>query len=70
MRIQEVRALADTDLYREAEETQRELFNLRLRLATQRAKNSHELREARRKLARIQTILRERNLSGDSVGSA
>jgi large subunit ribosomal protein L29 len=45
------------------EEAQRELFNLRFRLATKQLTNHREVRRAKRRIARIKTVLRERELA-------
>ena len=58
----ELRALSESDLREELEATHRELFNVRFRLATRQIANSTELSKARRKIARIETLLRERTL--------
>lgn len=64
MRIEQVRALSDEKLREEEGNTQRELLNLRFKLATRQLNNPGELREAKRTFARIKTILRERELAG------
>lgn len=61
-RAEEIRALSDAELKRELEEAHHELFNLRFRLATRQHTNSAELARVRRKIARIMTIAREREL--------
>ena len=63
MRIQEVRALSNTDLGKEVEETYRELMNLRFRLATRQLARTTSIRESRSKLARLLTIQRERHMT-------
>jgi large subunit ribosomal protein L29 len=64
MRIEQVRALSNERLHEEEENTQRELLNLRFKLATRQLGNPRELREAKRTLARVKTIMRERVLAG------
>jgi len=59
----EIRALSDEDISRQINETQRELFNLRFRLATRQLENSHVIPAARKKLARLKTIQTERRLA-------
>ena len=58
----ELRVLGERDLRNHLEDTHRELFNLRFRLATRQLANSAELKKVQRKIARIRTILREREL--------
>ncbi len=64
MRAEEIRGLADNDLAGQLEEAQRELFNLRFRLATKQLTNHREVRSVKRRIARIKTVLRERELTG------
>jgi len=53
----------DSERLREEEwNTHRELLNLRFRLATRQLANAGELRGAKRRLAQIKTVLRERAL--------
>ena len=58
-----LRALLDEKLQEEVWNTQRELLNLRFRLATRQLSNPGELRLAKRRLAQLLTILRERQLA-------
>ena len=62
MKPSEIRALSDVDLKRELESAYRELFNLRFRLATKQLTNHRELRNVRKNIARLKTIVREREL--------
>jgi large subunit ribosomal protein L29 len=62
MRIDKVRALKPKDITKQLEEAYQELFNLRFRHATRQLANYSELRKAKRKIARIKTVLREREL--------
>jgi large subunit ribosomal protein L29 len=64
MRIDQVRILSDTKLNEEEENTYKELLNLRFKLATRQLNNPGELVEAKRTLARIKTIRREREIAG------
>ncbi|MBI4300662.1 MAG: 50S ribosomal protein L29, partial [Chloroflexi bacterium] len=47
MRIHEIRGLNDAELAKELEESRRELFNLRFRLATHQLTNHRELPKVR-----------------------
>lgn len=62
MKAAEVRALNDEELFKKLEEAYEELFNLRLRAATRQLVNHREIPKVRRKIARIKTIVREREL--------
>ena len=63
MKPSEVRALNDQELVKQLEEGRRELFNLRFRLATRQLVNHREICRVRRKIARILTVMRERQLA-------
>ena len=63
MKIQEIRALSLEDLKKRLNESYRELFNLRFRLATRQLLNYHEIHNVRKSIARIKTIMREKDLS-------
>ena len=60
MKIDEIRALDDGELRVRLEEAHEELFNLRFRLATRQLVNHCEIPKARKKIARMNTVLRER----------
>ena len=62
MRIQEIRVLSSEELKKQLDEAYRELFNLRFRLATRQLVNYQEIRNVRKRIARIKTIIREREL--------
>lgn len=64
MRVQEIRALSSEELARRLDESYRELFNLRFRLATRQLTNHNEIRNVRKRIARIKTVMRERELFG------
>lgn len=63
MEIDDIRALADGELETELVETRRELMNLRFRVATMQLSNVTEIRKVKRRVARIMTITRERELA-------
>lgn len=63
MKVDEVRALGNEELWKKLEEAHQELFNLRFRLATRQLANHREIPKVKKKIARIKTILRERELS-------
>jgi large subunit ribosomal protein L29 len=62
MKTSEIRALKNEELATKLEEAHEELFNLRFRLATRQLVNHREIPKAKRKIARMKTILREREL--------
>ena len=62
MRVDEIRALGSEELVKRLEEAHQELFNLRFRLATRQLVNHREIPRTKRKIARIETVLREMEL--------
>lgn len=57
-----LRDLSDAELAERARELGEELFNLRFQVSMTMAKNPARIGQARRELARVRTILRERAL--------
>lgn len=62
VRVDEFRALSSEDLVKQRETAKQELLNLRLRLATKQLVNHREIPFTKKKIARINTILKEREL--------
>ena len=58
----ELRELHDDELQTRLRESKEELFNLRFQMATGQMDNNRRLRTVRHDIARIYTILREREL--------
>ncbi len=65
MEIDDLRALTNEELADELQETHRALMNLRFRSATMQLSNVKEVRKARKRIARIKTVLRERELAAE-----
>ena len=63
MEIDELRDLNDEQLRKELDESQREIMNLRFRASTMQLTNVHQVRNSRKRIARIKTIIRERELA-------
>jgi large subunit ribosomal protein L29 len=61
-RAAELRELADEDLVVKLREAKAELFNLRVQGATGQLDNNRRLKVIRHEIARIYTIMREREL--------
>ena len=62
MKANEVRDLSTDDIRQRLVETKEELFNLRFQNATGQLDNYKRLGELRRDVARIKTMLRQREL--------
>ena len=68
----ELRELPDDELYVRIESAKEELFNLRFQLATGQLDNTARLKELRHDVARLATVLREREieLELDTIAAA
>ncbi len=63
MEIDDIKALNDTDLAAELIDSRKEFMNLRFRAATMQLANVHEIGKIRKRIARINTVIRERELA-------
>ena len=63
MTNKEIRELSNEEILSKIEESKEELFNLRFQQATGSLEKPSRLRELRRLVARMKTVLRERELS-------
>lgn len=63
MKIEEVRALSNEQLAQELEKSYREVMNLRFRAATNQLPNTNLPRTVRKDIARILTVMRQRELA-------
>ena len=62
MKAEEIRALVPGELSKQLEEAQQEFFNLRFRHATRQLVNYREIGKVKKRIARMKTIMREREL--------
>ncbi|MFO7952341.1 MAG: 50S ribosomal protein L29 [Bacillota bacterium] len=63
MKMKEVHELNEEELDKKVKELKEELFNLRFQQATGQLDNMMRIKEVRRNIARVKTVLRERALS-------
>jgi large subunit ribosomal protein L29 len=63
MQIFEVRSLSDGEIQTKLEEIHEELFNLRFQKAIGQLKDPNQVTALKRDVARLQTVLRERELA-------
>jgi large subunit ribosomal protein L29 len=66
----ELRDLTDEQLVERAESAKEELFNLRFQLATGQLDDSSSIKKIRHEIARIATVMRERDIEARSVAVA
>lgn len=62
MKAKEIRQMSTEELTKRANELKNELFNLRFRLATGQLDNPASINAVKKDIARVKTILREREL--------
>ena len=62
MKISEIRALGDEEMKKRLEEAHQELFNLRFRMTTKQLVNHRELRWVKKKIAQLNTVIKEKEL--------
>ncbi|MDQ7031207.1 MAG: 50S ribosomal protein L29 [Desulfonauticus sp.] len=67
MKAKELRSLAVGDLHKKLAEFRRELFNLRFQHATAQLENTQRIPQVKRDIARVLTILREKELESQNA---
>ena len=60
MKVKEIRELSTEEINKKLVETKEELFNLRFQQATGNLEKPSRIRELRRTVARMKTVLKER----------
>ncbi len=63
MKALELRELDASELSEKLDEAKEELFNLRFQIATNQLDNTGRLRDVRRDIARISTVIREQEIA-------
>jgi len=69
LKTKEIRALSPEELAKQLEATYQELFELRFHLATKQLVNHREVPRVKKEIARLKTIIRERELVTRQVSS-
>ena len=64
MKTNEIRKLSTEEINKKIAESKEELFNLRMKQATGSLENPNRIKELRKTVARLKTILREREIEG------
>ncbi len=67
MKVNEIRQLSTEEINDKLVETKQELFNLRFQQATGNLEKPSRLRELRHTVARMKTVLKERENTNESV---
>ncbi|RME69782.1 MAG: 50S ribosomal protein L29 [Verrucomicrobia bacterium] len=69
MKASEIRELSIAEIEKRIRDTRQELLMLRLRKQTGQVEKTHELRQLRRDIARLETILTEKKKSAATAAS-
>jgi len=64
MKASEIREKTQLELQKELNELKSELFKLRFQLATNQLENPMRLRDVKKSIARVKTVMREREIKG------
>ena len=67
MKINKIREMSSPDLEKELGELKSELFKLRFSLATNGLDNPMKIKEVKKDIAKIKTVLTQRELNGEKV---
>ena len=63
IKMTEIRKLTTQELNKKLEENKKELFNLKFALSTGNLEKPHRIKELRHEVAKIKTVIRERELN-------
>ncbi len=63
MKAKELRERSDVDLRKSIDDARQELFNLRFQAASGQLADQRRMRQVRKDIARIETLLKERQLA-------
>lgn len=66
--LKQWREVSDRELQQAFDDARKELFNLRFRNATRQLDRTSELERVRRNIARLKTLMRERELVAEEEG--
>jgi len=63
MQVQEIRNMGTADIQKKLEDAREEFFNLRFQRASGQLEDYNQIRRVKRNIARMHTILREREIA-------
>ena len=69
MKKADIKSLTNAELISKLSELKSELFNLRFSLATGNLPNNSQIKNVKKEIARIKTILREREIKAEVAGN-
>jgi large subunit ribosomal protein L29 len=65
MKVDELRELSDTDLHARIDELKESVFRMRFKISLGNTDVVKQLRESRKDLARVKTLLRQREIAAE-----
>jgi large subunit ribosomal protein L29 len=68
MKTSEIRNMSNDEIRNRIDDTRHELMNLRFQVVTGQLTDTSQLKQVRRKIARLETILSERESEKNKVG--
>ncbi|MFD1929756.1 50S ribosomal protein L29 [Sporosarcina siberiensis] len=66
MKAKEIRDLTTAEIEQQVKSLKEELFNLRFQLATGQLENTARIGEVRKSIARMKTVIRQREISANN----
>ena len=66
MSTKEIREMSEAEIEKQFRDTRDSRLDLRMRKQTGQVEHPHEFKEMRRKIARLETILKEKKLAADN----
>ena len=63
MELKKMREMSDSELYAELDKMKKDLFNLRFQHVTGQLENPIKMRDTKKDIARVKTIIREKELA-------
>ena len=66
MELNKIREMTDVELNAELDKMKQELFNLRFQHVTGQLENPMQMREVKKDIARIKTVIREKELNSQA----
>lgn len=67
MKVSEIRDKSQEELQKELSELKSELFKLRFQLVTNQLENPMKLKDVKKSIAQVKTVIREREIKGIKV---
>ncbi|HEY4566932.1 50S ribosomal protein L29 [Planococcaceae bacterium Storch 2/2-2] len=66
MKAKEIRDLTTAEIEQNVKSLKEELFNLRFQLATGQLENTARIKQVRKSIARMKTVIRQREISANN----